>query len=255
MRAIIFLATAAVSLAPMAASAACDGGVVAAIYDIDGAVFRAEINGVPVAHSDGEAKGYTGTRRLAPWLLEGGNVVTVETTTAGKGGLEVLMNCPDVDVKAPGKNPDSYGFIPFDAVGGDEIEFNATQTLDMPYANAVHDGDAGLVDAVRALQTAFQSADPEQIADGYAGMIKASAAIGRRMERADVVGMMTEVLPTAEVSYLDDFEIRSAMGERIRVVTAPDGFTAPIMFKAGPLRLRAGRIWSYMDGRWLMVAQ
>lgn len=254
MRAITLFA-AAVLLAPTAAKAACDGGVVAAIYDVSGAVFRAEINGVPFAHGDGEDKGFTGTRRLAPWLLEGRNIVSIVTDTAGEGGLEALMNCPNADVKAPGENADSFGFVAFDAVGSHKIEFDATRTLDMPYADAVHDGDAGLADAVHALQAAFRSADPEKIADGYGGMIAASAASGRRMERADVVGMMTQVLPDAVVTYLDDFEIRSAMGGRIRVVTAPDGFTPPIMFKAGPIRLRAGRIWSYMDGRWQMVAQ
>lgn len=254
MRVIIFLA-AAVLLAPTAAKAACDGGVVAAIYNIDGAAFRAEINGVPFAHSDGEDKGVTGTRRLPPWLLEGRNVVAVETATAGEGGLEALMNCPGVDVKSPGENPDSYGFIAFDAVGRSEVVFDATQTLDMPYGDAVHDGDAGLADAVRALQGAFRSADPKKIADGYNGMIKASAAMGRRMERADVVGMMTKVLPDAEITYVDDFGIRSAMGGRIRVVTGSDGVSPPILFKAGPIRLRAGRIWSYMDGHWQMVAQ
>lgn len=254
MRVITFLA-AALMLAPTAAKAACDGGVVAAIYTIEGAVFRAEINGVPFAHGDGEDKGATGTRRLAPWLLEGRNVVSIETTSAGKGGLEALMNCPNVDVKSPGENPDSYGFVAFDTPGGEEIAFDGTPSLDMPYADAVHDSDAGLADAVRALQADFRSADPEKIADGYTGMLKVSAAMGRRMERGDVVGMMTEVLPDAEITYLDDFEIRSAMGGRVWVVTAPDGYTPPIMFKAGPIRLRAGRIWSYMDGSWQMIAQ
>lgn len=240
------------------AAVACEGGVVAMIYQPAGGVFTAEVNGVPVADALEPGESFTGTRRLPPWLTPGENEVTVRVTTpSADGGVEVFLNCPGVDVGSPGENANSFGADTLAEAGVRRFTFEAPAgaVMDLPYSNAAHEGDAGLDEKIEALQAAFRAGDVPAIVADYGVMMEVAAAMGQPIGADQMAGMLSQVLPEAEVAYLDDYEIRSAMGGRLRIVTGPDRVTAPIVMKGKRFRMSAARIWSYIDGQWRLVAQ
>ncbi len=239
-------------------AAACDGGVVAMIYQPAGAVFVAEVNGVPVGEALEPGQSFTGTRRLPPWLLPGTNEVAVFVETpSDEGAIEVFLNCPEVLASGPGKNANSFGVLRLDAAGRQAFDFEAPagSTVDLPYSDAVHAGNAGLDDRVRAMQAAFRAGDVGAIVDEFATMRDVAAAMGQPIGRDQMQGMLSQVLPQADVSYLDAWSIREAMGGRLRVVTGPDRVTPPILMDGGRFRMKTARIWSHIDGDWRIVAQ
>lgn len=239
-------------------AAACEGGVVAMIYQPAGAVFTAEVNGVPIADALKPGETFTGTRRLPMWLLPGQNEVVVRTETPSADGVvEVFLNCPNVDVASPGDNPNSFGAASLGEAGTQSFTFKAPDgaAMDMPYSNAVHAGDEGLDAAVKDLQAKFQAKDAAALAPEYATMAQVAQAMGHPIKVEQFEQMLGQVLPKAEIAYLDSYEIREAMGGRLRVVTGPDRVTPPIMMDAGRQRMKSGRIWSFIDGDWRLIAQ
>lgn len=249
MRAIGLLTLLLVTAAPGAF--ACEGGAVDMIYQPAGGTFTAEVNGVPVADALEPGENFTGTRSLAPWLLEGENTVVVRTMTpSADGGLEVVLSCPGADNQA-------LAAATFAAPGERSFAFEppAALVMDLPYSDAVHSGDDGLVEAVEALQADFRAKDTAAIVAKYDVMIRVAAAMGQPITAERMSGMLGKMLPEADVAYLDEFEVHEAMGGRIRVVTGADRATAPIVMQGGRFRMSSGRIWAYIDGDWRVVSQ
>jgi len=253
MRLICFAAV--VALLAARPALACDGGVFAVLYKPDGAVFVAEVNGVPVAESLDPDATFTGTSRLTPWITTGVNEVVVTTATPSENGIvQVLLNCPRA---APGNGGGAVGVARLDAAGTQTFTFDApaATTLELPYSDAVHEGNEGLAAKVAALQDAFRSRDVPTIVSDHETMLEVAAVMGRPMKKEAMSAIFAKVLPTADIQYLDDYEIHEALGGRLRIVTGPDRSTAPVMVNGKGFRMKSARVWSFIDGEWRLVAQ
>lgn len=239
-------------------TAACEGGVVAMIYQPKGAAFIGEVNGVPVADALKPGEDFTGTRRLPPWLLPGQNEVMIEVMTPSPDGVaEVFLNCPGVFPESAGKNPNSFGVAKLDKPGRQTFSFEAPagSIMDLPYSNAMHEGDEGLDAAVKRMQAAFRAKDADAVADQYRTMAKVAQAMGEPVTYEQFKGMLGQVLPQADVTFLDEYEIRPAMGGRLRIVTGRDRVTPPVFMEGERFRMESARIWSFINGDWRLVAK
>ena len=236
-------------LATNAALAAGPANITAnVIHDQAQGVLR--VNGVPVHRFSGTPPGDSGPLTdavgLGQWLVEGDNLIEVETEgPAGKETQLVIVAAPDApnlyEGKVQGSGKTSY-----------KLALKDVPRWGWFSADAWTGDDQDLLAAVGALHAAYAKGDAKTIvalykpfADDmkpYAGDVLAGAEEG-----------IAEGLKTAKVAPLPaGLTVAGFYGNRLFVVAAPDG-SAPIQVSNGDSTLEAGRFWIRKDGRWQII--
>ena len=239
-----------VALAMLTGTASACDVIHAVKYEISEGGFAMLHNGAVVHYGD---EGEVGQYPLLDWLVEGENTVTIEYRGDAGG------NPSTFSLEKGCRGEFETEILQEISLGKSEVK-ELTFINDTPvvseYIHAQTENDVGLIEAVKAFQTAVKNGDMEYAMAVHAPMLRNFKRQGAPIE--SVKEHMLELLSDKNAFLSQKLSAKPIMDGLIyQVLSSDDGapFQVTTEMNGGTLSWNTGTFWGKFDGEWAIVAR